>query len=70
MTQSKRPNCRLSMEDSFGFQLLDAIPSHPHIKQLTFPACRTMELSIPRQEQQGAIFVVPAGAGTRAVLAS
>jgi CheY-like chemotaxis protein len=70
MTQPKRPACRLSMEDSFGFQVLEAIPSHPNIKQLTFPACRTMESSISQKAQQGGIFLVPAPARTRAVCAS
>jgi hypothetical protein len=58
------------MENSLGFQALDAIPSHPNIGQLTFPACREMGLPISQKEPPGEIFLVPAIAPTPADCAS
>jgi DNA-binding NtrC family response regulator len=59
ITQPRRSNCRLSMENSHGFQVLEEIPSHPDIEQLTFPAPRAMEIPAPHTEHQGRMFLVP-----------
>jgi hypothetical protein len=58
------------MENSPGFQVLEAIPSHPDIEQLMFPACREMGFPNPQNEQAAEIFLVPAIAPTKAVRAS
>ena len=70
MTDPKRPACRLSMEDSFGFRVLEAIPSHPDLEQLAFPACREVGSPIVQKTLPGEIFLVPAIALAPAVLAS
>ena len=67
MTQPTHSDSRLSMEDSFGFQVVEAIPSHPAIEQLAFPACGRMEFPLPQKEHPGGIFQVPAVTRTRAV---
>jgi CheY-like chemotaxis protein len=66
MTHPKRSNSRLSIRDSFGFQVLETIPSHPAIQQLRFPASRTMEFPVPQNEQPGETFFVPAVAPAQA----
>ena len=53
MTQAKRSACRLSMEKLFGFQVFEAIPSHPGAELLRFPANRTLAFPIPQKEQPG-----------------
>jgi CheY-like chemotaxis protein len=70
MTHPDRSSCRLSMENSLGFQVLEAIPSHPDIERLTFPARRDPGFPITHREQPGKIFVAPAIAPTQALRAS
>ncbi len=70
MTDPKRSACRLSLEDSFGFRVLEAIPSHPDLEQLAFPACREVGSPIVQKTLPGEIFLVPAIALAPAVLAS
>jgi CheY-like chemotaxis protein len=70
MTDPKRSACRLSMEDSFGFRFLEAIPTHPTIEQLAFPARREMASPAAQKERPGKIFLVPAIAPAAAVRAS
>jgi hypothetical protein len=48
------------MEDSFGFKILEAIPTHPAIEQLAFPARREMASPLAQKERPGEIFLVPA----------
>ena len=67
MTQPKRSDSRLSIENSLGFQIIEAIPSHPDIEQLAFPVRRTLAFSIPQKEQPSGIFLVPAASRTQAV---
>ena len=63
MAQSKRSDSRLSMEDLFGFQVFEAIPSCPGAERLTFPADRTIVYPVPQKEQPDEMF--PAAAVTR-----
>jgi DNA-binding response OmpR family regulator len=51
MTRPKRSVSRLSIENLFGFQVVEAIPSHPGSEQLPFPANRTIVRLLPRREQ-------------------
>ena len=67
MTNPKRSACRLSMSDSFGFRVLEPIPSHPEIQQLRFPASPAKALPFTEKEQPEEIFPVPAVAPTHAV---
>ena len=66
MTRPKRPASRMSAVNSFGFQVLEAIPSHPRIEQLTFLAGRTVELPGPRNAQSGGIHIEPEKTRTQA----
>ena len=70
MTDPKRPACRLSIEDSFGFRFLEAIPSHPAIEQLAFPTRREMASPIAQKARAGEIFLVPTIVPNPAVRAS
>jgi CheY-like chemotaxis protein len=70
LTDPKRSASRLSMENSLGFQVLEAIPSHPNIEQLTFQSRSIMGFPIPKEEQPGEMFLVPAIAPTPADCAS
>jgi DNA-binding NtrC family response regulator len=51
MTQPKRSASRSSMENLFGFQVYEAIPSHPGTEPLTFPANPTLVFPLPQREQ-------------------
>jgi len=66
MTQPKRSACRLSMKDSFGFQVLETIPPHPDIQQLRFPTSRTTEFPVPPKEHPEKLLLAPAVAPTPA----
>jgi DNA-binding NtrC family response regulator len=66
MTQPTRSGSRLSLDDSFGFQVLEAIPSHPAIEQLAFPVCCKMEFPLFQKVHPGEIYLAPAMPRTQA----
>ena len=53
MTKPGRLAKRLSMEDLFGFPMLDAIPSHPGASRLTDSVCQTnSKFLVPAEKEQ------------------
>jgi len=70
MIHPNHSTCRLSMENSLGFRVLEAIPPHPNIEQLTFPARREMSFPLSRTERRGKMFLVQAIDPTQTVRAS
>jgi CheY-like chemotaxis protein len=67
MTHPKRSTSRLSLEDSFGFQVLEAIPSHPGIERLRFPDRRTLPFPLSSKNESSENFPVQAADQPRAV---
>jgi DNA-binding response OmpR family regulator len=53
LTRPERSTKRLSMEDLFGFPMLDAIPSHPGASRLTDSVCQTnSKFLVPAEKEQ------------------
>jgi len=51
MIGKKRPTCRLSMDDLFGFKVFELIPTHPGTEAWAFPADRKL-ISPTRKHEQ------------------
>jgi CheY-like chemotaxis protein len=67
LTQPKRSDCRLSMENLFGFQVFEAIPSSPGAERSTYPAPRRIVFLVAKKETPGERFPTRAETQTQEV---